>query len=117
MIDIEQRRLRTFKQDRFAARSSLIKEMTRVGNKWRETLDQERSLHNHRIRVEGFATVSNYDPIGIFEIALDAGKKHVRHQRIGDANPAAPSLVFIRRSDSPQSRSDFLITEPLLTRV
>src|SRR2546423_4460960 len=111
MIDVEQSRLRTFKQDRFAARGSLVKEMTRVGNKRRKTLDQERSLHHHRIRVEGFATVSNYDPIGIFEIALDARKKHVRHQRIGNANPAAPSLVFIGRTDPPQRRSDFLITE------
>ena len=72
MIDIEQRRLRTFKQDRFAARSSLIKEMTRVGNERRETLDQECSLHDDRVGVEWFATVSNYDPIRIFEIALDA---------------------------------------------
>src|SRR5438105_4646875 len=91
--------------------------MSRVANEWRQTFDDCRGFVDYRIRFERLSSVSDDDAVRIFEITFYSRAQYVGNEGIGDSKPPTAGLVFVSRTNAPQSGADAFVAQTFLAGV
>src|SRR5712671_5287507 len=117
MVHIEQGCLCSFQQYGPTLRCCHIQVVCRIADECAETFRETRHFHKDLFRVQLFAAISLDDAVSILKIALNAGAQNLRHESIGSTDTTASGFVFISWANTPEGGADFLITEPLFTRM
>src|SRR2546425_611661 len=117
MVHIEQGCLGSFQQYRSTLRCRHIQVVCRIANERAQAFCESRHLHKDLFRVQLLAAISLDNAVSILKIALDACAQNLRHESVGSTDATAPGFVFISWADTSEGGADFLITEPLFTRM
>ena len=114
MIDVKQRGLRPFKEDRLAIANQTIQKRRRIHNEWTQPLAEAEVIVADRFRVDLLRTAQGLkDSILLFDLSADFLCESLRCDQIGYAKATASGLVFVGWANASQRGSNFSFAELL----